>query len=341
MNASNDVRKNLALKAAFVGSPATIETVYGQQRREEVARQAELLPEIISADSLDAQIDRLAETEVFFSTWGMPRLRPDQMDRLPNLRVVFYAAGSVQGFARPLLERGIVVTSAWQANAVPVAEYTLAQILLAGKGYWRNLRDYDGSPGSYGSAFRGPGNYGETISLLGAGSIGRAVIGLLRPFRLKVIVYDPFLTVAEAQQLGVEQVSLEDAFARGLVVSNHLADKAETAGLIGSFLLGRLRSGATFINTGRGRTVVEPELAETLHLRPDLTALLDVTSPEPMLADSPLRRLPNVHVTTHIAGAVSAEVERLADSAIEEFGRYRCGESLHHAVTLSMLDTMA
>lgn len=329
------------IEAAFLGPEKTIDYVFGQGRRGQVAQRARLLPEVIGADQLDAKLGLLVETEVVFASWGIPQLTPSRLDRMPRLRAVFYAAGSVQKFALPLLERGILVTSAWRANAVPVAEFTLAQILLSCKGYWRNVREYDGTPGAYGKAFRGPGNYGETVALLGGGTIGRSLIALLRPFPLNIIVFDPFLSGEEAVRLGVEKVGLEEAFSRGYVVSNHLADKPETAGMIGGPQLSLLRPGATFVNTGRGRTVNQPELVAVLRERPDVTALLDVTDPEPLEPGSALWSLPNVRVSSHIAGSIGNEVVRMADSAIAEFDRYVRGEPPLNAVTLDMLATLA
>lgn len=329
------------IKAAFVGDEAKLRQVYGAGRRAQIATRTDLLPGVVLPAHLTRCQFLLKDVEVIFSSWGIPRLMEEQLDALPSLRVVFYAAGSVQGFAPPLLERGIAVVSAWRANGVPVAEFTLAQILLACKGYWRNGREYDGSPGSDRSAFRGPGSYGETVALLGAGAVGRLLINLLRPFHLRVVVYDPFLSETSAQELGVERISLEEAFARAFVVSNHLADKPETEGLIDGGLLRLLREGAVFINTGRGRTVNEADLVETLRRRPDLTALLDVTHPEPMPANSPLLQMPNAQVTSHIAGSINDETLRLADYCIEELDRYIRGEPLHHAVTAEMLTAMA
>ena len=324
------------ISAAFFGNEAMIAQVYGAGRREQIAARADLRPEVLSAESLLKSPPQYG-LEVLFSTWGMPCLTDEQLDRLPDLRAVFYAAGSVQSFARPLLARGITVASAWRANAVPVAEFALAQILLSCKGYFQNQREYRGR----GKAFRGPGNYGETVALLGAGAIGGVLVGLLRPFHLKLIVYDPFLTEDAALELGAERVTLEDAFMRGFVVSNHLADKPETAGVINRALLSRLRPHATFLNTGRGRTVRQDDLAEVLRARPDLTALLDVTDPEPLPADSPLWMLPNVQITSHIAGSIHDEVSRMADYMIDDFDRYANGRPLHHAVTAAQLDLMA
>ena len=82
-----------------------------------------------------------ARTRVIFSSWGMPALTEAQIAaHFPNLEAVYYAAGTVQYFARPFLKRGVRVFSAWAANGVPVVEFTVAQIVLAGKGYFQSLR---------------------------------------------------------------------------------------------------------------------------------------------------------------------------------------------------------
>ncbi len=321
--------------AAFIGDSGRINAVYAQGRRQQVEQLTDCAPGIFTA----ADISALSETEVLFSTWGMPKFTDEQLDQLPNLRAVFYAAGSVQGFARPLLQRDILVVSAWAANAVPVAEWTLAQILLANKGYFRNQRDFAASRA--GRHFRGRGNFGAPVSLLGAGQIGRLVIELLQPFDLEILVFDPFLPDDKAAQMGVEKVELAEAFARGAVVSNHLANLPATVGMLTGAHFAAMPLDATFINTGRGATVIQTEMIEVLRARPDLSALLDVTQPEPTPPDSPLWELPNVYLTTHIAGSIGDEVVRMADYAIEEFVRWQRKEPLRYAVSLEMLELMA
>ncbi len=313
------------LQAIIVCHPDACEKVFGQGRWQQIALRTDLSDQPIAPNDFLNDLNRYSAVEAIFSSWGMPKLSEEQLERLPNLKVLFYAAGSVQGFARPLLERGIVLVSAWRANAIPVAEFTLAQILLATKGYFRNVSELDGRLGSQKRPFHGPGNYGETVALLGAGAIGRTLIGMLRPFHLRVIVFDPFLTEAAALSLGVEKVSLSEAFKRGYVVSNHLADKDELAGIIDGALLRRLRPNATFINTGRGRTVNQPELIQILRQRPDLTALLDVTHPEPPPPGCELFDLPNVRVSSHIAGSIGDETLRMA-RYLHPRARPLCGE---------------
>lgn len=326
--------------AAFLAPPETIRRLFDAPRVERLAQLVALRPEIIAPAQLDSALPELGELEVIVSTWGMPRLTDAQLDALPRLVAVFYAAGSVQGFARPLLERGITVVSAWQANAVPVAEFTLAQILLGTKGYFRNSLELHATR-SAPSAFRGPGSYGEEVALLGAGAIGRRVIALLKPFSVKVLVFDPFLSKEEAVALGVEKVGLDEAFARGFVVSNHLANNAQTVGMLTGAHFAQLRPGAVFINTGRGLTVKEDELAEVFRARPDLTALLDVVYPEPCPPTSPLWELPNVRLSSHIAGSIHDETRRMADWCLDELERWQVGVPLRFAVSLEMLETMA
>lgn len=312
---------------AFIGNAHEIGRVFARGRRDAVEARAEVLPGIVSPDD-----PRLAEVEAIFSSWGMPLLTSCQLDAMPKLRAVFYAAGAVEYFSRPLIEREIAVSSAWHANAIPVAEFTLAQILLACKGYFANVRTYAARPECGHDSRRGTGIYGQKVALLGAGAIGTRVIEFLRPHRLETLVFDPFLTAERAQTLGVRQVSLEEAFSEAYVVTNHLLDVPDTYGLIQKRHLESMPSGATFINTGRGRTVVADDLAAILKARPDLTALLDVTDPEPLPPGHPLWDLPNAFVSSHIAGSIGDEVLRLADFAIEEFDRFQRGEPLQYRV---------
>lgn len=328
-------------RAAIFGSPWATNNVYGQGRRERVAEFTQLHGETITGENLAAELPALRELEVIFSTWGMPALTHAQLDQLPNLKAVFYAAGSVQAFAAPLLEREITVVSAWQANAVAVAEYTFAQILLANKGYFRNVQDCSTYAGRRSEPFHSRGNYGATVAILGCGAIGSRVADYLKHVHLNVITFDPFLSDERAASLNVRKVSLNEAFEQGDVVSCHLANNEKTKGMLAAEQFRRLKDNAVFINTGRGATVDEPAMLAELHRRPTITALLDVTFPEPPEEGSPMYALPNVHLTSHIAGALGDEVLRMADWMIEAFGQWQRGEKLPYKVSADMLATMA
>jgi phosphoglycerate dehydrogenase-like enzyme len=214
------------MKTAFVcNSHDNVNRVYGAGRKERIARISDLVDGLITEDNFEQHSDELKDVEVIFSTWGMPLLSETRLNCMPKLRAVMYAAGSVKGFAEPMFKRGIQVVSGWAANAYPVAEFTLSQILLSNKGYFRNLRGFK-SKETF-QSWRNPapkGNYGESVAILGAGQVGRMVIEMLNLHTLKVFVYDPYLSEDTAETMGVKKVSLEEAFAQAYTVSNHMPD---------------------------------------------------------------------------------------------------------------------
>lgn len=235
-------------------------------------------------------------------------------------------AGATGSFSAPLLARGITLVSTWRANAVSVAEFCLAQILLACKGYFRNHRDFR-TPEVFDALSRGhptPGAYGERVALLGAGAIAQALTGLLQPFELEL--------VSVPSRVAQRTISLEEAFETAFVISNHLPNRPDNVGVLDGNLFRRMRPGAVFINTGRGLQVNEADLMEIFSQRPDLTALLDVTKPEPPIDGSALYQLPNIQLSSHIAGALNHETQRLADCVLDEFRRWQQGEPLCHQV---------
>lgn len=314
-------------KAAFCGSEEALRAVYGEGERRELEDLVELGP--------------VEDAELVLSTWGMPRLDRAFLARAPRLRCVFYAAGSVHYFVtEESWARGVRVSSAWSANAVPVADYTLGLILVSLK--W-GLRQAAAMRGLLPSAARddAPGIYRSTVGLVSMGAVGRLVRERLRPFDLRVLVHDPFLAAGEAERLEVEAVGLEELFRRSDVVSLHTPLLPATRGMIGEEQLVLLREGATLINTSRGAIVREPELIEALRRRPDLQAVLDVTDPEPSPPGSPLRSLPNVMLTPHIAGSIGAERERMGAMMVEEVRRHLQGLSLRGEVTPELLARMA
>lgn len=334
------VPHNTRMQAVLVGAEELITQVYGGGRRAKIENETSLYPHVVNTENWMEHAAALQEAQVAFGTWGIDSELGARLSQLPHLKALFYAAGSVRAFAEPLLERGIAVHSGWAANAVPVAEFTFAQILLANKGYFRNTRDFT-APEMREQAFYGCGNFEATVSLLGAGMIARLLIERLKTCNLNVLVFDPFLTTQAAAELGVEKVELFDAFARGDVTSNHLANVPATVKLLHAEHFRAMPRNAVFINTGRGATVHEADLVDVLRERPDVTALLDVTEPEPPLADSPFYTLPNVQLSTHIAGAIGDERLRIADWVFEEFLAWRAGEPTRFAITTQMLEQLA
>jgi phosphoglycerate dehydrogenase-like enzyme len=295
------------------------------------------------ADILAAP-SQFAEVETVFSTWGMPGFSEEEIKIcFPNLRSVFYAAGSVQAFARPFLNCGVKVFSAWAANAVPVAEYTVSQIILANKGFFAHARLLGKSclAEAHGRLPFCIGNFRAKVGLIGCGMIGSLVAEMLKAYDIEVMAFDPFLSEERARALGVTLCSLDQLFSSCTVVSNHLANNAETRGMLGYRQFSAMPPYATFLNTGRGAQVVEDDLVRALTEREDLTAVLDVTDPEPSPLGHPFYTLPNCFLTPHIAGSLGGEVVRMAEYMVSEYSSWMQGEPVRYEVTLKMLETMA
>lgn len=276
----------------------------------------------------------LAVADVLLTSWGCPPIDAPVLARAHRLRAIVHAAGTVkQHVTDACWERGVLVTSAASANAIPVAEFTLAAILFAGKRVlpihrrYREARAFRWWP----AEFPGLGNYRKVVGIVGASHIGRRVMDLLRPFDCTVQVYDPFLTSAEAMHLGAQLVPLDDLLRGADIVSLHAPALPETRHLIDRRRLALLRDGAVLINTARGWLVDHAALRDELE-RGRIDAILDTTEPEVIEEDSPLYDLPNVFVTPHIAGAMGAETQRMTSLALDEIERFARGEPFRHSI---------
>lgn len=325
-------------RAAIAMNPAFTDQILTPAVRRRIARHLDLPTNTVLTElHSPAARAALAGTEVLITGWGCPPLDAAALDAAPALQAVVHTAGTVRTLVTDACwERDIAVTTAAAANALPVAEYTLAMILLANKHILEGARDLSQRRGAFDDPAYGtvPGNYRKTVALLSASLIGRRVIELLRPHDLDVIIHDPYLSEDEARRLGVRLVSLADLFALGDVVSVHTPLLPQTINLVGERELAAMRPGSILINTARGRVVDHDALTRHL-LRGRIRAVLDVTDPEPLPSNSPLYDLPNVLITPHIAGSQGGELARLGDCAADEIehraltGTFR--HPVHHA----------
>jgi len=330
-------------QALFAMSPENVPLVFPPEVLARLRALVDIDPAIVAEDFTDPRIaEVLARTEILVTGWGCPRLDAAVLDAAPKLRAVLHSAGSVKGFATPeIWRRGIAVSSAAEANAVPVAEYTLAMILLAGKDVFvrrERLRAERVSPGW--GVVPGIGNHGRRVGVIGASRIGRKVIELLRPFDLLVGLTDPYVDEARAAELGVPLLELDELLRTSDIVTVHAPETPETHRLIGRRELALMPDGAVLINTARGSLVDTDALVEEVRSG-RLSAVLDVTDPEPLPADSPLYDLPNAFVTPHLAGSQGNELGRLGGAVAGEAERLASGGQVAHAVDLAALEREA
>lgn len=303
----------------------------------------DLYETVLSKKSIKNHLTACKNAEYIFSTWGMEHFSEEEIrDYFPNAKCLFYAAGSVQHFAGEFLNCGIRVFSAWKANAVPVAEYTYAQILLATKGFYRASRKsrtqyYQMSK----YADKCGGVYNAKVGIIGVGSIGSMVAEKLQANDVTVLYYDPYLPSDVAEKLHIRPASLEEIFSQCDVITNHLANKEELTGVLSGNLFDRMKPYSVFINTGRGRQVDERGLVKAMRKVKTRTALLDVLVHEPLNLFSAIARCKNIIVTPHIAGSLGREVVRMAEYMLDDAQRMDQGKNPLYEVTAQMLKTMA
>ncbi|MCT9935440.1 hydroxyacid dehydrogenase, partial [Planotetraspora sp. A-T 1434] len=212
----------------------------------------------LTSFSTEDGLERLSRARILLTGWGCPVIDETALAHAPRLVAVVHAAGTVKTHVTPaVFERGILVSSAAEANAIPVAEYTLAVILLANKAVPALTREYHARRSAMNliEDFPGIGNYGKTVGLIGASRIGKRVAELLRPFDVQVLISDPYLDEAGAAALGARKAGLEELFGASDVVSLHAPATEETRGMVTASLLAAMRPGATFVNTARGSLV--------------------------------------------------------------------------------------
>jgi phosphoglycerate dehydrogenase-like enzyme len=317
------------LKAVYIMNPAEWDRIYTPRVHDELDRIVHFLGPVMSATQALSHPELLDQADILFSGWGGPVLSDYFLRLAPRLKAVFYGAGSVGHLlSEASAERQIVVTTANSMNAIPVAEYSLAHILLGLKRTWQQAAETKRCRAFLQPQLPVAGAFNSTVGLISLSTIGRLTRRRLEPVDVRVLAYDPTVDEREANSLKVELASLKELFARSDVVSLHAPLRPETVGLVTGSHLASMKHGATFINTARGSIVRESEMIEVLRSRPDLTAVLDVTDPEPPLPSCELFDLPNAIVTPHIAGSLDGECERMGYRMVEELRLYLAGKTL-------------
>lgn len=296
-------------------------------------------------DVMKAPLAELESVEVLIGGWGCAPLDAAALDRLPALRLLAYAAGTVKGVVTDeLWDRGVAVSSAAAGNAVPVAEFTFAAIVMIAKDVFRVRDAYRTNRGEGWVAGIGPagplGTHRLKIGVIGASKIGRLVLERLRTLDVEVGLRDPYVDPEEADELGVTPMGLDQLCAWADIVTVHAPELPATHHMIDADRLGMMRDGAWLINTARG-SIVDTAALEAECASGRLAAWIDTPDPEPLPPTSPLWDLPNAVLTPHIAGSMGNEVERMGMLAVEEVARLLSGRPLAHEVRAEDLELLA
>jgi len=319
------------MRAALLMDPALVPFVFGPDTR---SRLSELVEIEGDAATSAAGIPDPAGVDLLIAGWGATPAGPDDLAAFTGLRAVVHWGGGIGWLDAQAAGRGIRISTAKAANAIPVAEFTHAMITLAAKDAFWLSRQYTAEQRFIAREAAAPraGLYGATVGIVGASAIGTLVMQKLRGNDVRVLLYDPYASAADAAALGAELVGdLVELAARSDLLSIHAPELPSTAGMMSAEVLAALRDGATVINTARGSLVDQDALVAELE-RGRLRAILDVTDPDPLPAGHVLYALPNVFLTPHLAGSMGVELRRLGEAALAEIERFAAGEPFAHPV---------
>ena len=319
-------------KGIFILDESSFHLIYGNQHPKSIKELVDISEFSYSADASSTIPGLLSDVEIIFSGWGAPNFDQEYLSRTPKLKILFYGAGSIRGIVSDgFWERGIRVTSAWGANAVPVVEYTIAAIIFCLKRAFQHQLQFRMTKTM--THLSVPGAYGSTVGIISLGMIGKQLVTKLKNFDMNILAYDPYVSISQEKELGIHLVSLSEIFQFSDVVSLHTPWLPETEGMITGDHFSCMKENACFINTARGAVVKEDEMIKVLRSRPDLFVVLDVTNPEPPNEKSELFELSNVFLTPHIAGSLDRECLRMGDIIVAELKRYLAGEPLLYEIT--------
>lgn len=277
----------------------------------------------------------VSDLDALVVSYGSPRVTAEVMDAAPRLRLIgdthgdrFAARVDVSAAA----ERGIVVVDTTNGSSDPVSEWALAlamiglrnagalfRRIIAGEVLWPDRTVFLEDPGYLNGELTG-----KTVGLIAVGNVGRRLLELLAAFHVHVLAYDPGAPDVLGNAYDLDLTDLDTVLSRSDVVINLVPLTAATHKMLGAREFELLKPGAVFVNVSRGAVVDTEALIERLR-RGDVIACLDVVEPEPLAVDSPLRAMPNVFLTPHIAGVTDAAEFRFFSLMVDEVVRVLSG----------------
>ena len=281
-----------------------------------------------------------ASVDALIVNHGAPRVTADVLDAAPNLRLV----GELEGdrFAQRIdvdacIARGVKAVDTTHASSLPVSEWALAMMLMGLKKVGAHYRHLI-SDEEWGTAqqrqsepeFKMMGDLtGRTVGLIGGGNIARRLIELLQPFRVDILVHDPYLPREVAAALDFTMTSLDKVLSVPDVVVCLVPHTPATEGMLGKREFDLIRPGAVFVNVSRGQVMQTHALIDRLS-RGDIYACLDVFNPEPVPTDSPVRKMWNAFLTPHIASTTDGTGITFFSEMVDELQRWNLGHDTKH-----------
>ena len=261
------------------------------------------------------------------------------IESAPKLRVVGRAGVGVDNVdVEAATQHGVVVMNTPGGNTVTTAELSFAMLLALARKV----------PQAYSSMtagkwdrklFQGMELLGKTLGILGMGRIGSEVAKRALVFGMRVIAYDPYLTAERARTLGVEFAdSVDDVYRVADFITVHMPVTPETKHMLNAAAFTKMKPGVRLVNCARGEIISENDLLAALESGKVAGAALDVFAVEPLPADHPYRKQPNVILTPHLGASTQEAQEKCGIEVAEVVTAYLLTGEVRNAVNLPYLD---
>ena len=272
--------------------------------------------------------ESIKDVDICVTHWASPAFTENVLKNANRLKLIAHFGSSVGNVAtEDVYARGIKVISGHKLTGKSLAEGALAYMLSALRyipeqsndmrnGYWINES----------RIVHKKSLFEAQVGLIGLGVIGKTLVELLKPFDVKIKVYDPYLEKEQLpQHPNIAMASLEEVISWGDVISIHASLTEETRGMLNTERLKLVKDGALLVNTARGAIIDEKALITELG-KNRFRAILDVYEKEPLEADSPLRKLDNVIIMPHSAGAAARN--NRSNAVLEDIEGFAQGKPL-------------
>ena len=329
------------MRIAMLQECASVPSIFSEKALKRLAAMGEVVRND-GAPSDENVMKTIAGADIAITSWGNTTLHKAILDCAPGLKLIVHAAGSIKPIVcDEVWERGIRVTGSPKPLGMGVAETALGFTISASKNFYNlNANMHAARPFAEGKE-----NirelYDLTVGVIGAGWAGGHYLELMKNFGVETILYDPYCSEEKAASLGTTLCSFEEVLRRSDIISIHAPSIPETYHVFNAESLKLMKKDAVLINTARGSIIDEQALYEHMKAGNLKYACLDVYDPEPPADDNPLRTLPNVIMTPHLAGLAANGKLRIGMHAADEIERFLAGQPLCCEATREMLAKMA
>ena len=271
------------------------------------------LPEKLKAfGEVTEDVSRLAEADVVLVR-SKTKCTKEYIDSAKNLKLIIRGGVGMDNIDREYCkEKGIIAVNTPKSSAIAVAELAFALMISVPNKivYFDNTM----KKGEWNKKTKRTELYGKRLALLGMGNIARKVAERARAFGMDVVAYDKYV---EKSDLAKMVSSPEEAVSEADYISMHLPLTDETAGIMNASLISHMKKAPVIINTGRGKCVVERDMADALKSGVVSHFCTDVYSVEPMEGDNPLLECDNITLTPHVGANSVENLLRIGDEVIE------------------------